>query len=586
MRTAPARPLALLVAVCLGLLALVAPPARADGATTVTETVRWTAPDGTSIKTVLTGAAPLTARPTVVEFTPYGAGGASYAVGPDYNYLLVEIRGTGDSDGEFDALGPQSQQDVQDVLSWACTQDWSSGSLAVAGFSASAIIVFNSLHLRLPCVKAAVLRSGTFELYRDLLVPGGIPNTVPGLGVLGLIGAPALQEGPERLQRDPLSSVETILGLTTAGVDAGLLHPALDGFWAQRGFRGNANAIPTLFVDGAFDVEPRGDYQGFEELRREGVPTHLLVVGGHDGAPAGTDNGVAEIDRWLDHYVRGVDNGIDSEPAVQMLLADGDREDMLAGRYVRYDATDYPAPGTTWTPLSLSATKAPGTASLNQGSLALAPDATARSQSYPAVTSLPTATDPNTIATVAGGDGGWFNQLATYVPALSDMDLANLTGLTYTSAPLRAPITAAGPADLDLRLSSLLGSTDIWAVVSDVSPDGHAHPMAVGRLNTSFPGVVASRSLFSEGRLVQPYGDYTTPSPALPLVSRMYHVELWPISNRFEAGHRIQLSIVGQSALSMPSLPSLNTVTIGGGSGSRLVFPAAPGESLSTALGG
>ncbi|HWU20094.1 MAG TPA: hypothetical protein VN088_01105, partial [Nocardioides sp.] len=99
MRSAPSRPLALLVALCLGLLALAAPPAGADTATTVTETIRYTAPDGTSIKTVLTGEAPMAARPTVVEFTPYGAGGASYAVGPDYNYLLVEIRGTGDSDG-------------------------------------------------------------------------------------------------------------------------------------------------------------------------------------------------------------------------------------------------------------------------------------------------------------------------------------------------------------------------------------------------------------------------------------------------------------------------------------------------------
>ena len=146
-------------------------------------------------------------------------------------------------------------------------------------------------------------------------------------------------------------------------------------------------------------------------------------------------------------------------------------------------------------------------------------------------------------------------------------------------------MTAAGPADLDLQLSSLMPSTNIWAVVSDVSPDGHAHPMAVGRLNTAFPDIVTSRSLYADGRLVQPYGDYTSTRLAVPLTSRLYHVELWPISNRFEAGHRIQLSIVGQSALSMPSLPSLNTVTIGGGSGSRLMFPSAPGDGLSTALG-
>ena len=54
-----------------------------------------------------------------------------------------------------------------------------------------------------------MLKSGTHELYRDLLYPGGVSNLVPGLGVLGLIGAPALIQGPDRLQRDPGSLADT-----------------------------------------------------------------------------------------------------------------------------------------------------------------------------------------------------------------------------------------------------------------------------------------------------------------------------------------------------------------------------------------
>lgn len=350
-----ARPVPLAVAVAFALaLGGLAPTwsavgdATGDPAATST-TTRITMPDGVTLEAVLSGAAPMGARPTVVEFTPYGTAGRSYDVGPDYNYLLVEIRGAGDSDGMFDALGPQSQRDVQTALRWACAQPWSNGTLALAGFSASAIMIFNSLHETLPCVRAAVLRSGTFELYRDLLVPGGIPNTAPGAAVIGMIGAPALAQGARRLQRNPLSSLAAILGLATSAIEAGLLHPTLDSFWAQRGFRGDVNRIPTLFVDGAFDVEPRGDYQGYQALRAEGAHPHLLVVGGHDGAPAGTDNGFEQIDAWLDHYLRGVDNGVQDRPAVQELLADGDREDMPADRFVRYAASDWPIPGETWT---------------------------------------------------------------------------------------------------------------------------------------------------------------------------------------------------------------------------------------------
>lgn len=579
------RPAAAAVALSLAALTALVPLARVDAAEQVSQGVRITASDGVSLAGTLTGPGPLTARPTVLEFTPYGEAGATFTVGADYNFLTVQVRGTGDSDGSFDVLGPRTQRDVVEVLQWACSQPWSNGDLAVAGFSASAIIIFNSLHQELPCVKALVLRSGTFELYRDLLMPGGVPNSVPGLAVLAGIGGLALAQGPQRLQRNPSSAFDVITGLLSSGFSAGLLHPTLDTFWRERGFRGNVNDIPTLLIDGVFDVEPRGDYQAFQQFRDDGVETQLLVVGAHDGAPRGTDNGVAQIAKWFDHYVRGVDNGVQAEPAVQMLIADGDREDMLAGDFVELDGADWPLPGTTWTPLALSKQKSGGAVSLNDGSLRVgAPDSGTTRQLYPAVTSLPTNTDPNTIATIGGGDGGPFNQLASFVPALTDMNLSNLTGLTFTTAPLQQAVTAVGPATLDVRLASLTPTTNIWAVISDVSPDGTSHPMAVGRLNTAFPDVVPGKSLYSGGNLVQPYGDYSRMKPALLGTPRLYHVEFWPIANRFKAGHRIQVSIVGQSALSLPSLPSLNTVTVGGTSGSRLLLPTVSGSDLVAAL--
>src|SRR5690606_21186580 len=141
-----------------------------------------------------------------------------------------------------------------------------------------------------------------------------------------------------------------------------------------------------------------------------------------------TDNGVGQIGRWLDHYVLGVENGVEDEPAVQMLLANGDREDMLAGDFVRLDAADWPVPGTAWSALTLSRTKSGAARSLNDGTLRLgAPDTSSTLQTYPALVSLPTATDPNTIATVGGGDKGALNSFFDFVPALSNMNLSNLT---------------------------------------------------------------------------------------------------------------------------------------------------------------
>lgn len=547
------------------LLAALAFAAPANAAT-ITE--RFTASDGVALQTTLTGADPLAPRATVVEFTPYGRSGASFNAGPSFNHLLVQIRGTGDSNGSFDGLGPRTQRDVQEVLGWACRKSWSNGSLGLNGFSASAITVYNSLHLELPCVKGAVLKSGTHELYRDLFYPGGVFNVVPGAGVMALIGAPALAQAADR---DPATGAAVVAGLFGSGLE-GLRRPTLDGWWRERGFRGNVNDIPVLAVNGFFDVESRGAFEGYQELRGDGA--HLIVVGAHDERPAGTDGGAGKMRAWFDRYLRGVDNGVEDHPRVQMLLADGDRKAHAAGRFVRRDADDWPVPGTRWRAFALSAKRSGSARSLNDGSLVDAPPLLPVKQAYLAVTSLPTATDVPNAAIV---DGGGASPLTSALPLLSDMRLAEPLGLSYTTAPLPADLDAAGPGSLEVTLSSTAVSTAIWAIVSDVGPDGVAHPLTVGRLNTDFPDVDPARSRRdAAGNVVQPYGRYDVKRPATPLVSRRYQVELWPIGNRFKRGHRIRLHLVGPSAASAPIVPALNSVTVGGPQPSRLLLPVLP----------
>src|SRR5437588_12372767 len=91
---------------CAACGAVTAAPARAAQ---VAQNLRITMGDGVSLAATLSGQTPLIARPVIVEFTPYGPGTGSTYDGSAYNYLLVQIRGTGDSDGQFDALGPRTQ---------------------------------------------------------------------------------------------------------------------------------------------------------------------------------------------------------------------------------------------------------------------------------------------------------------------------------------------------------------------------------------------------------------------------------------------------------------------------------------------
>ena len=560
---------AVLVLACSAAVLGGPPSARAA---TATLNARVPMSDGVTLAATVTGQAPLSARPVIVEFSPYGPASATTYDGTAYNYLLVQIRGTGESDGRFDALGPTTQRDMEQALHWACHEPWSDGRLGLNGFSASAITVYNSLHLRLPCVRTAVLRSGTFELYRDLLWPGGVSNAIPGLGVLGLIGAPAAAAALSHLERNPVSALDSAIGLTDAGLSGGLEHPTLDSWWRDRGFRGDVNHQPILMLDSFFDVESRGAFQAFQALRGDGA--HLLVVGAHDGAPAGTDDGSGATKAWFDHYLRGEDDGILRQPRVQLMLADGDREDYLAGHFVRYSARDWPVPGTRWRSLWLSARRSGSGNSINDGSLVARRPGASTTQSYAAIPTEASMTDqPNT--GIVGPDG--VNQAAETFPLLTETGLAEPQALTYTTAPLRQDLLSAGPAALDLRLSSTARETAIWAVISDVWPDGTSHPMATGRLLSSYPRIDRGRSLTDgRGDVVQPYGDYSAKSVAPQGTARDYQLEFWPIGDRFKRGHRIRVVILGASGASQPSAPAVNSVSLGGPAGSRLLLPALP----------
>ncbi|MFT4050413.1 MAG: CocE/NonD family hydrolase [Solirubrobacterales bacterium] len=535
----------------------------------ITQTATFKTSDGKSLHTILKGAEPLQPRPTIVEVTPYALTEESATFGDGYNRLIVHARGTGKSNGQWNAVGPRDQQDVSEVLGWACQQPWSNGHLGLLGFSASAIAVYNSLRLPLPCVDAAAVGAGSIDLYRDLLYPGGIPNLVPtvavGLGVLAPMGAAKLE------QTNVADAAEAAAGILGIGWNW-LTRPTEDSWWTDHNVKPGPNTFPILAVTGFYDVESRGPFENFKALRSTNPGTHLEVIGAHDGSPSTLPAPWVQYGRWFDHYLRGIDNGIDREPAVQILLSKGSHGAMLKGDVKKVDASSWPAPGTTWQRLYLGDGEFQATPPEGPWWWRDMP----MTKTYPAISSLALASDINTISTL--GD------IETLTPFTSQMNFADAASATYTTPPLKSAVDSAGPAALDIWLSATALETDIHAVLADVWPDGRAFPVAQGRLRTSFPNVDNSRSVFdSRGEMVQPYGNYSAKSYTAPLTTREYHVEFWPIGNRFEAGHRLRLYVMGTSPLMIPPAPGINSVVSGRSMPTRLLFPVLPGSDMCAA---
>ena len=162
-----------------------------------TQNVRFTASDGVSLQATVRGDAPLSPRPTIVEFSPYGRNTGTFDGGPAYNHLLVQIRGTGDSDGSFDALGPRTQTDVAEVLAWACEQPWSDGRLGLNGFSATVTDTFTAYGLQLSGMGLTVAYTQAGDVFtgvaravviRHLHVPDLRQRDPPGTAHVGASG--------------------------------------------------------------------------------------------------------------------------------------------------------------------------------------------------------------------------------------------------------------------------------------------------------------------------------------------------------------------------------------------------------------
>ena len=558
-----------LLAALVSSLVVAASPSAAAPPKFVQKSFSFRSPDGTVLHASVGGFGSLRPRPVIVEDSPYSPDVNTLSwLGTSYNYVELQWRGTGLSQGALSTTGPADQRDLSAFLGWTCRQPWSSGKLGYYGFSASAIVAYNTMHLPMPCVKAAALMAGSVDLYRDLLDIGGIPNLAAGAYVEAAIGAPTLLASGQRLHDDPASSPETLLGYPRAAVDV-LSHTTEDAFWRQRTFRGDRDRIPILADTSFYDVEPRGPFRAFNATKKYG--SHLLVYGAHDGHPAGTPGPFPQYQNWFDHFLLGKPLSEANRPNVSVYASNGSREDFLANRVTHLTGKSWPLPGTRWRSLYLSPAKSGSVQSINDGSLVTRKPVGSGTQSYPYLPSVATETDVHTIATVAGLG---IDQAAQYVPALTNMQLSGPTSLTYTTPPLRHSLTAVGPGAVDVWLSSTAPATDLYVVVADVRPDGSSYPVATGALRTAFPIVERSHSLTDRtGRIVDPYNNFTTRKTAPLGAMRRYQVELLPIGNHFAAGHRIRLYFVGTPVDQLPSPPGLNTVRLGGVAASRLLLP-------------
>jgi predicted acyl esterase len=220
-----------------------------------------------------------------------------------YAVLQADARGMHRSEGEAGVLRPQDAEDYYDLVEWAASQPWCTGRVGLMGVSYLAMSQWHVAALRPPHLCAIVPWEGVSDLYRELAFHGGIPETrfVPTWFKM------RIQRGRNR--RFPLAE-DFLAERDRHGLD--------DGYWARkRPILENVD-VPALICANWSDhgLHTRGSIAAFERI--SSTRKWLFTHGRKKWETFYGDEALACQKQFLDHFLRGLDNGQERVPRVRL----------------------------------------------------------------------------------------------------------------------------------------------------------------------------------------------------------------------------------------------------------------------------
>lgn len=270
--------------------------------------------------------------PAILEYLPYrkddGTAGQDatrhpYFAEHGYAAVRVDIRGTGDSDGIItDEYTPQEQADALEVLSWIAAQPWCTGRIGMIGYSWGG---FNGLQVaahRPPELGAVVTAYSTDDRYADdcHYMGGCLLGSDMLKWATYMRGYNALPPDP-RFRDDWREVWRMRLERTPAFIEPWVTHQVWDEYWVPGSVCRDFAAIetPTLVVGGWADAYTNAVPRLLEGLECPvrgiiGPWAHVLPYAGVPGPAIGF---LAECVRWFDHWLKGVDRGVDEDPTLR-----------------------------------------------------------------------------------------------------------------------------------------------------------------------------------------------------------------------------------------------------------------------------
>lgn len=253
-----------------------------------------------------------------------------------YALAVVDARGSTNSEGDMLYYGYQEGQDIYDAIEYLAQMDWCSGEVGMMGNSWLAICQYFAAAQQPPHLKAIAPWEGLSDLLHDCMIRGGVCS--PGFS-LGINSQMRYNDKPENQ-----GMIENAYAMT-------MKYPFENSYWMEEKRPAFEDIILPAYFVASYDsnVHPYGTLRAWNKISSK--EKWLRFHNTQEWTDQYTPQSRADLFKFFDHYLKGIDNGWEKTPKVRLALFDTTGTDVVG-----QVEEDFPIPRTEYRKLYLNST--------------------------------------------------------------------------------------------------------------------------------------------------------------------------------------------------------------------------------------
>ncbi|NUW71710.1 CocE/NonD family hydrolase [Vibrio mediterranei] len=288
-------------------------------------------------------------RPTFSTQTSWESPDPNFWVKNGYIVVNMNMPGYAGSEGQATTFRYNQSKAYYEAINWVAAQEWCDGNVGLNGVSFLAITQFHVAATKdygyeaPDALKCIVPWEGLTDAYRDIFCNGGIPQ----------IGFPAFWY-PLELKGTVTDDIQTFLD-TEGGKPEhwAFKHPLFDEFWKEKQTPLEHIKVPILTCASFSDVglHSGGAYRSFTDVASTQKWMYMHRDGKWDKYYSSEVQALTL--RFMDHFLKGKENGMDSVPPVHLEV----QKDRTTVHEIR-DEHEWPLARTQYIPYFLGVSEA------------------------------------------------------------------------------------------------------------------------------------------------------------------------------------------------------------------------------------